>query len=216
MDKEQILSTFKEKVGKTSLSEKTISDYIDAHLPAEGTEPDEAYWQRHTAFFKSLDGNYSADVAAQVNDFKKNYKPETKTTAGEGGEKGEKSDLERRLEQLEASMKKSSLEASQSTLRSEVIAQAKSLKVANEALWEDAAAAVQIAENDTAETLTARTRTIYEQRIRRYMGQGVAPYGSTGHQGASKQEEEAARDRRDAFKRRMQARGRLPKDEDNK
>ena len=65
MDKEQILSTFKEKVGKTSLSEKTISDYIDAHLPAEGTEPDEAYWQRHTAFFKSLDGNYSADVAAQ-------------------------------------------------------------------------------------------------------------------------------------------------------
>ena len=42
MEKEQILSAINEKLGNTNFSEKTISDYIDANLPAEGTEPDDA------------------------------------------------------------------------------------------------------------------------------------------------------------------------------
>lgn len=77
MEKEQILSTINEKLGQTSLSARTISDYVNGNLPGEGIEPDEAYWEKHVNFLKSLGGNFSADVAAQVNDFKKNYKPET-------------------------------------------------------------------------------------------------------------------------------------------
>ena len=74
MDKEQILSTLNEQLGKTSLSARTISDYVANNLPEEGAEFD---FDRHVKILKSLNGNFSADVAAQVEDFKKNYKPAT-------------------------------------------------------------------------------------------------------------------------------------------
>ena len=75
MEKEQILSAINEKLGNTNFSEKTISDYIDANLPAEGTEPDDAYFDKHVGFLKSLYGNFSADVAKQVNEAKAKLKP---------------------------------------------------------------------------------------------------------------------------------------------
>ena len=214
MEKEQILSTFKEKVGQTSLSEKTISDYIDANLPAEGTEPDEAYWERHTTFFQSLNGNFSADVAKQVNDFKKNYKPVT-DPEDKGGNGGEKSDLEKRLEQLENAQKESVRNASANALRSEVSAKGKSLKVANEAIWEDAVKAVKVGENDSADDVTAKAKKEYERLLKRYHGEGVAPYGNSGRQGASKEAEEEAKAKREAFKERMRRAGKLPKKENH-
>jgi hypothetical protein len=42
MEKEKILSTLTEKLGTTGLSAKTIGDYLDGNLPAEGVEPDDA------------------------------------------------------------------------------------------------------------------------------------------------------------------------------
>ena len=75
MEKEQILSAINEKLGNTNFSEKTISDYIDANLPAEGTEPDDAYFNKNVGFLKSLYGNFSADVAKQVNEAKAKLKP---------------------------------------------------------------------------------------------------------------------------------------------
>ena len=214
MDKEQILSTFKEKVGQTSLSEKTISDYINANLPVEGTEPDEAYWERHTTFFKSLNGNYSADVAKQVNDFKKNYKPQTKSNSEDKGDnKGEKNDLEKRLEQLEASWKESSRKNAANSLRTEVSAKGKSLKVANNVIWEDAVKAVEIGEKDSADDVTAKAKKEYERLLKRYYGEGTAPYGNSGRMGASKEAEEAAKAKREAFKEKMRRAGKLPKKE---
>lgn len=75
MDKEEILSEMENRVGKTSLSKRTLSDYVGANLPAAGTEPDEAFWVKHAGFLKSLDGNYSHDVSVKVEEFKKSYKP---------------------------------------------------------------------------------------------------------------------------------------------
>ena len=45
MEKEQILSEIGTRLGQTSLSQRTLSDYVDGNLPAEGTEPDDAYWE---------------------------------------------------------------------------------------------------------------------------------------------------------------------------
>lgn len=75
METEKIISTLKEKIGTTSLSDRTISDYVGNNLLAEGTEPDDAYFDKHTNILKSLSGNFNADVAKGVEDFKKNYKP---------------------------------------------------------------------------------------------------------------------------------------------
>lgn len=67
MEKEQILSTINEKLGNTNFSEKTISDYVDAFIPETEENPD---FDKHVGFLKSLYGNFSADVAKQVNEAK--------------------------------------------------------------------------------------------------------------------------------------------------
>lgn len=206
MEKEQILSTLNEQLGQTSLSQRTISDYVDNNLPAEGAEFD---FERHAKILKSLNGNFSADVAKQVEDFKKNYKPSDSTTETPKGS-GDP-DLLKRIEQLEGRLAESAKNATANNLRSEVTAKGKSLKVANEAIWEDAVKAVQIGDNDTAEDVTANAKKEYERLLKRYHGDGAAPYGSSGRQGASKEAEKEMADRREAFKEQQRRAGRLPK-----
>ena len=211
MEKETLLSTLTEKLGETPLSQRTIGAYVDNNLPAEGTEPDDAYWERHTAILKSMGGNYRADLAAGIEDFKRTYKPQSPAT--DPANKGGDPDLLKRIEQLEQQNALNAKNASANALRSEVTAKGKSLKVANEAIWADAVAAVQVGDKDTAEDVTANAKRIYEQKLRRYMGEGTEPYGSSSRQGASKEAEEAAKSKREALKKKMQLRGRLPKSE---
>lgn len=208
MEKEQILSTLNEQLGQTSLSQRTISDYVDNNLPAEGAEFD---FERHAKILKSLNGNFSADVAKQVEDFKKNYKPSDSTTETPKGS-GDP-DLLKRIEQLEGRLAESAKNATANNLRSEVTAKGKSLKVANEAIWEDAVKAVQIGDNDTAEDVTAKAKKEYERLLKRYHGDGAAPYGSSGRQGASKEAEKEAADRKARFIEKMRRSGKLPKKE---
>lgn len=209
MEKEQILSTLNEQLGKTSLSSRTISDYVDGNLPTDGGEFD---FEKHVKFLKSLGGNFSADVAAAVNDFKKNYKEVDAENEPEP-KKNVDNDLLRRIEQLEQQNANNAKNASVATLRNEATAKGKSLKVINEAIWADAVQTVEIGDNDSADDVIANAKRVYEKQLRRYLGEGVAPYGNSGRQGASKEAEEAAKNKREAMKKKMQARGRLPKNE---
>ena len=213
MEKETLLSTLTEKLGETPLSQRTLSDYIDNNRPAEGTEPDEAYWDRHTAILKSVTGNYRADLAAGIEDFKKNYKPSNTSTDPQ--KKDGDPELLKRIEQLENAQKESVRNASANALRSEVSAKGKSLKVANETIWEDAVKAVKVGENDSADDVTAKAKKEYERMLKRYHGEGVAPYGNSSRQGASKEAEEEAKAKREAFKERMRRAGKLPKKENH-
>lgn len=209
MEKEQILSTLNEQLGKTSLSSRTISDYVDGFLPAEGESFD---FNKHVKILRSLQGNFSNDVAATVEDFKKNYKPKTEPDPASGGDEAINK-LLARLDALEKANADNVKNTMASALRNEVSAMGKSLKVANEAIWEDAVSSISIGENTTADSLVAESKKAYEKMLRRYVGEGAEPYGKTGRQGASKEAEQMAKDRREALKKKMQSRGRLPKQE---
>lgn len=211
MEKETLLSTLTEKLGETPLSQRTLTAYIDENLPAKGTEPDEAYWEKHTKFLKSLTGNYRADVAAGLEVAKRSLQQQSSTT--ETQQNGGGPDLLKRIEQLEGKLAENAKNASASTLRAEATAKGKSLKVANEAIWEDAVKAVQIGDNDSADDVTDKAKKEYEKMLKRYYGEGTAPYGNSGRQGASKEAEEQAKGKREALRAKMQARGRLPKSE---
>lgn len=211
MEKETLLSTLTEKLGETPLSQRTLDSYISDNLPAEGTEPDDAYWEKHIKFLKSLTGNYRADVAAGLEAAKRTLQQQPSTT--EPQQKGGDPDLLKRIEQLEQQNAERAKTASANALRSEVTAKGKSLKVANEAIWEDAVKAVQIGDKDSADDVIANAKKEYERLLKRYYGDGAAPYGSSGRQGGGKEAEEAAKSKREALKKKMQARGRLPKSE---
>lgn len=210
MEKETLLSTLTGKLGETPLSQRTLAAYIDDNLPAEGTEPDEAYWEKHTKFLTSLSGNYRADVAAGLEAAKKTLRQQPTTT--EPQQNAGDPDILKRIEQLEGKLAENAKTAAADTIRAEAAAKGKSLKVANENLWADAVKAVNIGDDDSADDVTAKAKKEYERLLHRYYGEGAAPYGSSGRQGASKEAEEAAKDKREALKRKMQSRGRLPKD----
>ncbi|MEA4949263.1 MAG: hypothetical protein VB068_06375 [Petrimonas sp.] len=208
MEIEKILSEIKTKVGQTSLSDKTLTDYINGNLPTEGIEPDEAYFDKHSGILKSLSGNFSHDVANQVNEFKKNYKPQP-----DKKDEPDKTDNEllKRLEKLEEEREKEKKAFAVNSLRSEVKSKAGELKVANKALWNDVAETITVKDDVTSETLLAEVKKTYEKKLKDYTGEGASPYD--GGKRATQVSSEEAKDKREAFKKKMQAQGRLPKEE---
>lgn len=79
MELEKILSTIGEKLGKTSLSQATLRSYVTLNPVAEGTEPDDEYFNRAVSFLNTLQGQYNHDVATQVEEMKKNFAQTTQT-----------------------------------------------------------------------------------------------------------------------------------------
>lgn len=75
MEQEKILSTLSEKLGETSFSPQTLQKYVELCPVAEGSEPDEAYWNKAVNFLKGMQGQYNHDVATKVEDFKKTISP---------------------------------------------------------------------------------------------------------------------------------------------
>ena len=66
MEKEKLLSTLTEKLGKTSFSSQTIETYLDLNPLEEGVEPDDAYWQKAVNFLGKMQGQFNHDVAAAI------------------------------------------------------------------------------------------------------------------------------------------------------
>ena len=54
MEQEKILSTLSEKLGETSFSPQTLQTYVELNPIAEGSEPDEAYWNKAVNFLKGM------------------------------------------------------------------------------------------------------------------------------------------------------------------
>lgn len=104
MEQEKILSTLSEKLGETSFSPQTLQTYIELNPIAEGSEPDEAYWNKAVGFLKGMQGQYNHDVATKVEDFKKNYKPQPTPPTPPTPPVPPKNDdeLEKKLKELEA------------------------------------------------------------------------------------------------------------------
>lgn len=70
MDTEKIVSTILEKVGKTDVSKETATTLVGLYAPAEGTEPDDAYFNKMVKAVKSVQGNvnnvFSEKLEGQV------------------------------------------------------------------------------------------------------------------------------------------------------
>ena len=210
MEQEQILATLNERLGQTSLSARTISEYVTENMPAEG---EEFNFERHVKILNSLNGNYSADVAKFVEDYKKNYKPQSHKDDKQPDKKDdaiEPSLVEKLLNRIEALEKgnQESYEALRiSSLREEVEALKDSLKVHNKNLWKDCVNEVSIEKDDTQDTVLAKVKKSYEKKLKDYFGEGAAPYGGKSAE-QSQAEKQKVKDTQDAFEARMKARGR--------
>lgn len=211
MEKEKILSTLTEKLGKTSFSQKTLETYVAKHLPDEGTEPDDAYWALHTEVLKTMEGQYNHDVAVAVEEAKKNF-GNTSPTNPNSATPSTDNALAKRIEALEKALEDEKKKSSVDALKNSARGKSSELKVSNKAIWEDAVNMVEISEGMDEAKLVDAAKGIYETKLKAYIGEGATPYG--GSMEVSTQVGEAeAKERRNAFKERMIAQGKLPKEE---
>lgn len=208
MNQEQILETLNERLGQTSLSSRTISEYVAKNLPGEGEEFD---FERHTDILKSLNGNFSHDVAIQVEEFKKNYKPQPTEEKKDADDAQEPSVIEKllsRIDALEKSASENSRLGRESSLRASVEAMNKTLKVHNENLWKDCVREVSIGDKDTQDDVLKKAKQSYEKKLRDYFGEGAAPYGGKSAE-QSQSEKKQSLDKREQLKAKLKAQGKL-------
>ena len=68
MEKEQLLSELKSKLGTTSLSERTLSEYVGSILPTitSDEQVNDTFYAAHVGILKSLAGQLNKDVADRV------------------------------------------------------------------------------------------------------------------------------------------------------
>lgn len=68
MEKEKLLSELKSKLGTTSLSERTLGDYVANILPTitSDEQVNDTFYAAHVGILKSLEGQFNKDVAERV------------------------------------------------------------------------------------------------------------------------------------------------------
>lgn len=66
MEREKIISEIQSRLGQTCVSERTIGDVVDFASPADGTEPDDAYYDKVIKLLGSFNGNINNYTASQT------------------------------------------------------------------------------------------------------------------------------------------------------
>ena len=195
MEKEQILSTLNEKLGQTSFSEKTISDYVDTFIPESEETPD---FDKHVGFLKSLYGNYSADVAKQVNEAKEKIKNQS-PKGGEGDDK-RYSALEEKFDKLMYAhtklterLNEKDSQQTQQQLMSQVKAEMKKQGATDEYVLQQTLRGVTLDTKKSVTELAKEMLTAYDSEYTACRGKGAAP--RSGNQGGGGNAKNAA----DAF-----------------
>lgn len=198
MEKEQILSTLTEKLGNTSFSQQSLTAYVENNLPAEGTEPDEAYWNRHIAVLNSFQGQFNHDVATKVTEqanakfeeYKKNWKPTT--NGNEDGNKGgndggndggneELDALKKQIEELTKLVNDNSNKATQQELMAKVREAMKAQNATDTYVLDKTLQGKVLDATKSIEELTKAMLTDYDKEYKACRGEGAAP--RVGEQG---------------------------------
>lgn len=187
---EQIVTNVKEKLGQTSLSDRSLTEYFTAINP-QG-EPDDAFYATHVAILKSFGGQFSHDVAEWKKEYEKNNPPvtppaPTPTPAPTGGMSDDVKALfdkqQQTIDRLSALIEAQQKEKSAESIKAAAEEYGKTLNADKPALWKSAVQLTPIAENMTSEQYNAAVKTNYESLVAA-SGNGGQPYVSGGGAGS--------------------------------
>lgn len=185
MEQEKILSTLSEKLGETSFSPQTLQKYVELNPVAEGSEPDEAYWNKAVNFLKGMQGQYNHDVATRVEDFKKNYKPQPTPPTPPTPPAPPKNDdeLEKKLKELEARLDAEDSKKVQADLLKKVTAAMKAKQANDDYVLGKTLQGVTFDTKKTVGELVTEFLPKYDAEYKACRGYGTAPRTSDGSGG---------------------------------
>lgn len=187
---EQIVTNVKAKLGQTSLSDRSLTEYFTAINP-QG-EPDDAFYATHVAILKSFGGQFSHDVAEWKKEYEKNNPPvtppaPTPAPAPTGGMSDDVKALfdkqQQTIDRLSALIAAQQKKESEGAIKAAAEEYGKTLNADKPALWKSAVQLTPIAENMTSEQYNAAVKTNYESLVAA-SGNGGQPYVSGGGAGS--------------------------------
>lgn len=186
---EQIVTNVKEKLGQTSLSDRSLTEYFTAINP-QG-EPDDAFYATHVAILKSFGGQFSHDVAEWKKEYEKNNPvtppstpPATPPTGGMSDDVKALFDKQQQtIDSLAALIAAQQKKESEGAIKAAAEEYGKTLNADKPALWKSAVQLTPIAENMTSEQYNAAVKTNYESLVAA-SGNGGQPYVSGGGAGS--------------------------------
>lgn len=186
---EQIVTNVKEKLGQTSLSDRSLTEYFKSVNP-QG-EPDDAFYATHVAILKSFGGQFSHDVAEWKKEYEKNNPvtppatpPATPPTGGMSDDVKALFDKQQKtIDSLAALIAAQQKKESEGAIKAAAEEYGKTLNADKPALWKSAVQLTPIAENMTSEQYNAAVKTNYESLVAA-SGNGGQPYVSGGGAGS--------------------------------
>ncbi len=195
MEKEKLSTELKTLAGQTSHSPQTWDSYVDnVVIPFAPTEEDKLpeYLKRHAEYLKTQNGQYGKDiadltntqVATKVEEFIKNYKPDTapQPNPSAPSPSNPNDEIAKKLKELEdfkTSLEKRYQDEAKVAQRNSLIADAKKKATdqgaVDETILSFVLPLINPSDNDTADTLSATIKTKYDEVYTKLKGGGYNP-----------------------------------------
>lgn len=192
MEKEKLVSELKGKLGTTSLSERTLSEYVANILPTitSDEQVNDTFYAAHVGILKSLAGQLNKDVADRVNAAKEEWEkthpspqPNPNPTPTEP-----KNEPNKEFEEIKAALKAMQQkldEAEKAKLTSSLLENVKSAMKAkgatDEAVMLYTFKGEQIDTTKSVDELTESYLRNYDANYRTLRGDGASPRNGDGN-----------------------------------
>ena len=182
MTKEELLASLSAKLGKTSLSERTLSSYAEnvLKLVDQDKQLDDAFVDAHVAILQSMSGQLSHDVSAIVS--KNNAPTPPQTTPQTQGGNSDLDEIRKLLSgmkeeytSLKQRMDDDAKNRSQAELRSRVSEAMKSKGAKNEYIIKQTLGQATFDEKKSVDELTEEYLKTYDANYKDCFGDSAAP-----------------------------------------
>lgn len=192
MEKEQLLSELKSKLGTTSLSERTLGDYVANILPTVTSDEqvNDTFYAAHVGILKSLEGQFNKDVADRVkiaqSEWEKNHpKPQPNPNPNPTDPKNEPNKELEKMKAVIAAMQQKLDDADKETLTKNLLENVKSAMKAKGAT--DDAVMLYTFKGESIDTtksvdeLTESYLKTYDANYKTLRGDGASPRNGDGN-----------------------------------
>lgn len=192
MEKEQLLSELKSKLGTTSLSERTLSEYVGNVLPTitSDEQVNDTFYAAHVGILKSIEGQLNKDVADRVktakSEWEKNHpNPNPNPNPNPTEPKNEPNKELEEMKSMIAAMQQKLEAADKAKLSSDMMASVKSAMKAkgatDEAVMLYTFKGESIDTTKSVEELTESYLKTYDANYRTLRGDGASPRNGDGN-----------------------------------
>lgn len=184
MTKEELLEKLTAKVGKTSLSERTLSAYAENTLKLVGddSQVDDAFLEAHASILKTMEGQLSHEISSGIEKWK-----EGNNLKKEGGEEhtNELLELVKQIREENAAMKARLDEADkkqgQKDYKAKLVAKMRSKGAENEYILKQTLGQKEFDTAQSVEDAVEESLKAYDANYKSCFGDGATPRGNSGN-----------------------------------